>query len=53
MLGTFFCSFLISLIEAGSVPLSLHSLFLLGLVLLVIPFTLFRMLPIDIAEDAN
>lgn len=53
MLGTFFCSFLISLIEAGFVPLSLHSLFLLGLVLLVIPFTLFRMLPIDIAEDAN
>lgn len=53
MIGTFCSSFLISLIEAGSISLSLHSLFLLGLVLLIIPFILFRKIPVEIPEDSN
>lgn len=53
MLATFFSSFLISLIEAGSLSLSLHSLFLFGLILLIIPFILFRKLPVEIPVDEN
>ena len=48
MLGTMISSFLIGCIESGTLGIPLQSLFLVGLVLLILPFWIFRKIPLDL-----
>ena len=48
MLATMISSFLIGCIESGTLGIPLQSLFLVGLVLLILPFWIFRKIPLDL-----
>lgn len=48
LVGTSICSALIEVLDKNTAGLPLQSLYLLGLLLLVFPFVLFRNLPKDV-----
>lgn len=48
LVGTSLCSVLLGLLETGTLPLKIQDLFLIGLVLIALPYRIFRHLPVDL-----
>ena len=48
LVGTSLCSALLGLVETGVLPLEIRDLFLVGLVLIALPYLIFRRLPVDL-----
>ena len=48
LIGTSLCSALLGMLETGALPLEIQDLFLIGLVLIALPYLTFRRLPVDL-----
>lgn len=48
LIGTSLCSALLGMVESGVLPLEIQDLFLIGLVLIALPYLTFRHLPVDL-----